>query len=58
MNVRTLAVSVFIFLAAIPVSADNKKKKPEARAMLNDGRPAAELAKGLGTLWHPPASRM
>jgi hypothetical protein len=34
MNVKTLAVSVFILLAAVPLSADDKKKKPESRAML------------------------
>lgn len=56
MNVRTLAVSVFIFLAAIPVSADNKKKKPEARAMLEtmEAVPCGAKEKGLtglGTLW-------
>ncbi len=56
MNVRTLAVSVFIFLAAIPVNADNKKKKPEARAMLEtmEAVPCGAKEKGLtglGTLW-------
>jgi hypothetical protein len=56
MNVRTLAVSVFILLAAIPLSADSKKKKPESRAMLEtmEAVPCGAKEKGLtglGTLW-------
>jgi hypothetical protein len=56
MNVKTLAVSVFILLAAIPLSADDKKKKPECRAMLETMEAVLCGAKekgltGLGTLW-------
>jgi hypothetical protein len=56
MNARALAVSVFILLAALPLSADNKKKKPEARAMLEtmEAVPCGAKEKGLtglGTLW-------
>jgi len=56
MNIRTLAVSGFILLAAIPLSADGKKKKPEARAMLETMEAVPCGAKengltGLGTLW-------
>lgn len=56
MNIRTLAVSGFILLAAIPLSADSKKKKPEARAMLEtmEAVPCGAKEKGLtglGTLW-------
>jgi hypothetical protein len=56
MNIRTLAVSGFILLAAIPLSADGKKKKPEARAMLEtmEAVPCGAKEKGLtglGTLW-------
>jgi hypothetical protein len=61
MNVRTLAVSVFIFLAAIPVSADSKKKRPESRAMLEtmEAAPCGAKEKGLTGLalcGHPRAS--
>ena len=43
-------------LAALPLSADNKKKKPEARAMLETMEAVPGGAKekgltGLGTLW-------
>ena len=56
MNVKTLAVSVFILLAAVPLSADDKKKKPESRAMLEtmEAVPCGAKEKGLtglGTLW-------
>ena len=56
MNGKTLAVSVFIFLAAVPLSADDKKKKPESRAMLEtmEAVPCGAKEKGLtglGTLW-------
>jgi hypothetical protein len=56
MNIRTLAVSGLILLAAIPLSADGKKKKPEARAMLEtmEAVPCGAKEKGLtglGTLW-------
>ena len=56
MNIRTLAVFVFILLAAIPLSADGKKKKPESRAMLEtmEAVPCGAKEKGLtglGTLW-------
>jgi hypothetical protein len=56
MNARTLAVSVFILMAALPLSADNKKKRPEARAMLEtmEAVPCGAKEKGLtglGTLW-------
>ena len=56
MHARALAVSVFILLAALPLSADNKKKKPEARAMLETMEAVPGGAKekgltGLGTLW-------
>src|SRR5260370_41189413 len=56
MNVKTLAVSGFILLAAVPLSADDKKKKPESRAMLEtmEAVPCGAKEKGLtglGTLW-------
>ena len=56
MNVKTLAVSVFILLAAVPLSADDKRKKPESRAMLEtmEAVPCGAKEKGLtglGTLW-------
>jgi hypothetical protein len=56
MKARTLAVSVFILLVAIPMSADSKKKRPEARAMLEtmEAVPCGAKEKGLtglGTLW-------
>jgi hypothetical protein len=51
-----LAVSVFVLLAAVPLSADDKKKKPESRAMLEtmEAVPCGAKEKGLtglGTLW-------
>src|SRR5580704_9084356 len=56
MNGKTLAVSVFILLAAVPLSADDKKKRPESRAMLEtmEAVPCGAREKGLtglGTLW-------
>ena len=56
MNVKALAVSVFILLSAVPLSADDKKKKPESRAMLEtmEAVPCGAKEKGLtglGTLW-------
>jgi hypothetical protein len=56
MNIKTLSVSVFILLAAVPLSADDKRKKPESRGMLEtmEAVPCGAKEKGLtglGTLW-------
>ena len=56
MNSKTLLVVVFILLAAVPLSADGKKKKTGERAMLEtmEAVPCGAKEKGLtglGTLW-------